>query len=137
MSARGNNGRGSNGPGNNRRLAGLRVLVVEDEWLIADELRRILVDRGCVVVGPASRVADALALVASETFQAALLDANLAGDSAAPVADALKASGKPFAVVTGYDRSQLPSDLMRDAPRVRKPFTADIIASTLADLVAG
>ena len=119
-----------NGP-----LAGLRVLVVEDEWLIAEELSRILADSGCVVVGPASRVAEAMALIARETFQAALLDANLAGESAAPVADALAAGGTPFAVVTGYDRSQLPAGLMQEAPRVRKPFTPAIIARTLVGLV--
>lgn len=116
-------------------LAGLRVLVVEDEWLIASELERILGERGCVVVGPAARVAEALQMVAGESFDAALLDANLAGEIATPVAAALAARGTPFAVVTGYDRDQLPEGPLREVPRVRKPFTPDLIAEALSGLV--
>lgn len=116
-------------------LAGVRVLVVEDELFIALELESILTAAGCRVVGPAAGLEQAVSLVAQERPQAALLDADLAGRSTAPVAEALAAQGTPFAVVTGYATVRSDSALLRDAPRVAKPFTAAGIVQALADLL--
>ena len=90
---------------------GLSVLVVEDEFLVADELGRELESHGARVVGPVATVADALAAVADEApLDAAVLDVNLGGTPVFPVADALVARGVPFVFLTGYDRWALPSD---------------------------
>jgi CheY-like chemotaxis protein len=84
------------------RLRSLPVLVVEDESLVAMLLEDMLHDLGCEVVGPVSRVADALALLEREPVAAAILDINVAGEKVFPVADRLEALGVPFLFATGY-----------------------------------
>jgi CheY-like chemotaxis protein len=83
-------------------LSGLRVLVIEDEFLIALDLRSILDDLGCVALGPAATVPEALRLLVTDPPDATLLDLNLGGASAAPVAEALTTGGMPFVIVTAY-----------------------------------
>lgn len=99
----------------------LRVLIVEDEPLIAESLRADLRDAGFEVVAVASRVERALALIDDVIFDVAIVDANLAGKSAAPVAAALSARGSPFLAFSGYAREQLHSDFS-DAVFVQKPY---------------
>src|SRR4051794_18564375 len=86
-------------------LRGRRLLVVEDEYLIAASLARELEGRGAEVVGPAGSVRDALALVEAEgdRLDGAVLDINLRDERVYPVADALVARGVPFIFLTGYD----------------------------------
>jgi DNA-binding response OmpR family regulator len=110
-------------------MTGLRILVVEDDFLIALDIVGALEQAGITVVGPASTAADALQAIAREPLHGALLDIHLGGEPVAPIADALKARGVPFAFVSGYGREQLPPN-HRDAAMVRKPFTAkDLIAA--------
>jgi CheY-like chemotaxis protein len=90
-----------------------RVLIVEDEQMAAWLLGDMLEELGFEVVGPAARVGDALAIVASEALDAAVLDVNLAGIRSYPVADALEARGVPFTFSTGYQKSSLPSEYQR------------------------
>lgn len=110
-----------------------RILVIEDEFLIALDITGALEDAGYVVVGPAGTIDDALAAVARGEFDAALLDANLSGQPVGVVADALNAKNTPFAFVTGYGRDQLP-ETHRQAPLVNKPFTGQDLLRVVADL---
>ena len=111
-------------------LSGKRVLVVEDESLVAMLLETILEDVGCTPVGPASTVDAALAAVADETLDAALLDVNVAGRQVFPVAEALKARGVPFVFSTGYGEGGLP-DEWRGQPTLQKPFTEAAVRDAL------
>lgn len=112
-------------------LTGRRVLVVEDESLVAMLLETILEDMGCTPVGPAGTIEDGLAMVADPaTLDAALLDVNVAGRQVFPVAEALKARGVPFVFSTGYGESGLP-DAWRGHATVQKPFTEAAIREAL------
>src|SRR5690242_12307025 len=86
-------------------IAGLRLLVVEDEMLIAMTIEDVLSDLGCTVVGPASSVAKAMDLLGKEEIDGAILDLNLKGEQAIPVAQALQDRGTPFFFLTGYGSS--------------------------------
>jgi CheY-like chemotaxis protein len=107
-------------------------LIVEDELLIALELRSIVEQLGGTVVGPAGSVEGALELLADTTPNAALLDADLRGDRVTPVAQACRDRSIPFALVTGYGRLELEEQLLQSAPRVRKPFDSRDIHRVLA-----
>ena len=112
-------------------LAGRRVLVIEDESLVAMLLETILEDMGCVPVGPAGTVEDGLAMVADAgPLDAALLDVNVAGRQVFPIAEALKSRGVPFVFSTGYGESGLP-DEWRGHATVQKPFTENAIRDAL------
>ncbi len=103
-------------------VRGRRILVVEDEYVLAQDLRLELEDAGAEVLGPAPSVAEALALLAREAPpDAAILDVNLGGELVFPVAEALRERGVPFMFATGYDRSSLPP-AYADVPRCEKPF---------------
>jgi CheY-like chemotaxis protein len=110
-------------------MAPTRVLVVEDEFLIALDIAGVLENAGIAVIGPVSTVQDALNAIAREEMHGALLDVHLAGAPVGSIADALKAKAIPFAFVSGYGPEQLPA-AHREAPLVRKPFRdADLLAA--------
>ena len=112
-------------------LTGRRVLVVEDESLVAMLLETILEDMECVPIGPASNVDDGQRLARdTENLDAALLDVNVAGRQVFPVAEALKERGVPFVFSTGYGEGGLP-DAWRGQPTIQKPFTAAAIRDAL------
>lgn len=115
-----------------RRLSGMRVLVVEDEYYIADDLRRSLSHAGANIIGPVGSVSQAEAAIEKGDFDCALLDLNLHGEDAAGVADQLKVMGIPFAIATGYGSSAVPQR-HNDVPRLEKPFDA----TQVVDLLAG
>jgi DNA-binding NtrC family response regulator len=100
-----------------------RVLIVEDDSLLAFEMQDILSDAGYEVVGPAATVAKALALIDSQDPHAAFVDCNLNGELATAVVLALAAKNIPFVVVTGSDRESLPA-AFSDGLFARKPFKA-------------
>jgi CheY-like chemotaxis protein len=106
-------------------LKGLRVLVVEDQAPIALQLEDMLVESECEVVGPASRVGQALRLLSENAVDAAVLDLNIAGELVYPVADALDARGLPFIFATGYNPSDI-SGRYGHRPVVQKPFSRRI-----------
>lgn len=89
-------------------LEGALVLVVEDEWLVAEETVRVLQRAGCRVLGPAPSVAAALDLLESETPDVALLDAGLGDQMSFAVADILLEHGVPFAFLSGRSSGELP-----------------------------
>ena len=105
----------------NDNLAGCRVLVVEDETLIAILIEEALQELGCVVVGPVARLDAALRLASSEALDAAVLDVTIRGGHIQPVAEQLLARGIPFVLASGYGDWSLPENL-RDQPRLTKPF---------------
>ena len=107
-------------PANSKR----RILVVEDEMLIGMLLEDMLTDMGHEVAAIVPRLKDALAAVQRETFDLAVLDVHLHGESAFPVADALIAKGVPFIFATGYGERGLP-DSYRGRPVLQKPFARD------------
>jgi CheY-like chemotaxis protein len=107
-----------------------RILVVEDEMLIAMLLEDMLAELGHKVAGVMPRVNEALAAVSRDDYDLAILDLHLNGQSAFPVADALMARGKPFAFATGYGESGLP-DRYRGLPVLQKPFAREDLERTL------
>lgn len=117
-----------------KALSGRRVLVVEDESLVAMLLETILEDMGCLPVGPASNVDEGLAMATDESLDAALLDVNVAGRQVFPIADALKARGVPFVFSTGYGEGGLP-DEWRGHATVQKPFTEAAIRQALMKIM--
>ena len=91
-------------------LAGRRVLLVEDDFFVVEDMRQEFEAIGASVVGPAATVDDALRLVATtDRLDAAVLDVNLRGAMVYPVADALAARGVPFVFATGYDSAVIPT----------------------------
>lgn len=112
-------------------IAGRRVLVVEDESLVAMLLETILEDMGCVPVGPAATVEEGLQLASGgEPVDAALLDVNVAGKQVFPIAEALRARGVPIVFSTGYGEGGLP-DEWRGQPTLQKPFTEAAVRDAL------
>jgi CheY-like chemotaxis protein len=112
-------------------LEGRRVLLVEDEAMIAMLLQDMLGDLGCEVIGPAYAVAPALELAAGDApIDVAILDVNLAGRPVYEVADALRARQVPMVFSTGYGRAGL-REVDRDVPVLGKPFRAHELASAL------
>ena len=117
-------------------LQGRKILVVEDEFLIAMTLSDILEDAGVVVAGPIGRLEEALAYVNSEgsELDGALLDVMLHGQTSYPIADSLMANGVKFVFVTGYSERALDA-AYRKFPRCQKPFEPETILTTLAAAV--
>lgn len=118
------------------RIRGRRILVVEDEFLIAEELRDALEELGAEVIGPVATVDAALAVVRSlQALDAATLDMTLGREKSCRVAEALLERGVPFVLVSGYGERGLP-EALRSVPRCEKPFDISKIveALTLSDV---
>jgi two-component SAPR family response regulator len=118
---------------NGADLSGRRILIVEDEFLLAMELELLLRQRGCLVLGPVSSVSHALDLLDEEPPDVALLDVNLKGERATPIAAALMARGVPFVLITGYTRPQLYEAELRDAPRIDKPVNSRALCRAVTE----
>ena len=113
-----------------------RILIVEDSYLVLIGLEAMCDKLGWEIVGPASRLGEALALAQSATFDAALLDVNLDGQMSWAVADVLRARRIPFAFTTGYDQSNiLPAHLV-GAPVLAKPYRIDDVERRLRSMMA-
>jgi CheY-like chemotaxis protein len=108
-----------------------RILVVEDEWLVATLLEDMLAELGHVVVGPVATLEAALTAVQQDGFALALLDMNLNGQSATRVADRLADRGIPFACTTGYGRTDL-DERFRSRPILHKPFELGDLEAVIA-----
>ena len=113
-------------------LEGVRVLLVEDEYLVASLIEEILETAGCIVTGPIPRLAEAVDAADRERCDAAVLDVNLAGERIYPVADILSRRNIPFVFVTGY--GVLPGEYA-NRPRLCKPFKMVDLLDTLSDIV--
>lgn len=111
-----------------------RILIVEDETIVAMLLEDILYELGYAVVGPYARVDPALAALESEDVDGAVLDVNLVGERSYPIADALAERGKPYVFVTGYGLAGL-DEAYRDRPVLQKPFTRDGLDQALTQWI--
>ena len=118
-------------------LKGVKVLVVEDEYLVASLIEQILEAAGCIVTGPIPRLPEALEAAHHENCDAAVLDVNLAGERIDPVADALSERDVPFLFLTGYGANALPGEYTK-RPRINKPFRmADLLCALSSILKPG
>lgn len=119
----------------NNKLDGLRVLVVEDEMMVSMLIEDMLVDLGCTVVGPASRLDEAMQIADEAELDCAVLDVNLGGQPIFPLADRLREKGAPFAFATGYGDAGL-REIDKGTPVLQKPFREGDLARVLGELRA-
>ncbi|MFS8136673.1 MAG: response regulator [Thermomonas sp.] len=116
-------------------LQGKRVLIVEDEVLLSMMLEDVFSDAGAQVVGPAATVEQAMALIAAEVIDVALLDVFLRDQRSDPVAEILRQRGVPYVLATGYNNPQ--GAELASAPTLQKPYRLDQLeASLIAALLA-
>ena len=114
--------------------SGERVLLVEDEPILAMSVEDMLADLGCRVIGPALSVGQAEALARQAPLDAALLDINMGDTPSFSVAEILRERRVPFGFVTGYGRCGVPS-VLDDAPVLQKPYTQASLAALLQRLL--
>ena len=119
-----------------RNLTGIRVLVVEDDYLLAWDTVDTLSKVGAEVVGPVSNEADALEAIRQGNLDAAVTDVNLGRGPSFEIAGALKNAGVPFVFVTGYDQFSIPAEF-KGIPNIVKPLDTTQIAKELAQLLDG
>jgi DNA-binding response OmpR family regulator len=101
-------------------LSGVRVLVIEDDYFIAEEMQRTLTACGAHVIGPIGEIDAAIAIIESRDIDCAILDLNLHGTMIFELAATLRRRAVPFLFATGYDEAVLP-EALRDVPRFEKP----------------
>jgi CheY-like chemotaxis protein len=118
------------------KLCGQHVLIVEDEYFLAQDLADYLHDLGVEVLGPVGTVAEALRLLESAEVQGAILDVNLKGERVYPVADVLRRKDVPFVFASGYG-GELEPDAYAEVPRCIKPVDYALLAKTLVDQMDG
>ena len=111
-------------------LAGRRILVVEDELLVAMMIEDLLLALGCEVVGPVNSVSKALQLAAVEALDGAVLDVNLEREKVYPVAEFLHDRRVPYVFLTGYGPCGI-AEPHRHHPMIQKPFPTDQFGSDL------
>jgi CheY-like chemotaxis protein len=116
-------------------LAGLRVLLVEDETMVSFLLEDMLLDLGSAAVLHASSVDEALRLLSVERPDVAILDVNLGGKLVYPVAERLAEAGIPFAFATGYGRAGLAERWCEQAV-IQKPFALERLARAIRQVLA-
>ncbi|MDR6529542.1 CheY-like chemotaxis protein [Caulobacter rhizosphaerae] len=114
----------------------VRILVVEDEYLLADDLADALTALGAQVIGPVGVLAEALALAETAPINGAILDINLHGQMVFPLADVLAAKGVPYVFATGYGQESLP-EAYQGVPTLSKPVNAQALQPLLAAARAG
>ena len=117
-------------------LDGLRILLVEDDDLVAMAIEDLLEELGCKVVANAGSIDEAVAKSRAGGFECALLDVNLNGEEVFPVAEILAAQGVPFVFTSGYGSWALP-EAFRARPIVSKPFRMEALSSALSTALAG
>ena len=114
-------------------LAGCRVLVVEDETMLAIEIEETLKQAGCEIVGPTGKLSTALELIRDENPDAAVLDVSVRDGKTYPAAEVLRARGIPFVLSTGYSDLSLPESL-REVHRLAKPFSPKDLTAAVQKL---
>ena len=117
-----------------KRLRGKVVLIVEDEFLLAEDLRCTVEQAGGTIIGPIADASQALAAAQEEKIDVALLDIGLRDQSASAVARALAYRLIPFILVTGYVREALPPE-MENALYLAKPVLSDAVLNVIAALL--
>jgi DNA-binding response OmpR family regulator len=115
-------------------FGGTRILVVEDEYYLADDLARALRRAGADTVGPVATAAAADKLIAAGGIDYAVMDLNLRGIMAFTLADRLREAGIPFLIASGYTRESLP-ERFRNIPQIEKPCDAEQILEYIGTLM--
>jgi CheY-like chemotaxis protein len=117
-----------------RNLFGRRILIVEDRYFVADDLRQLFVENGAQVVAVVADVEEAMRIAETDRIDLAVLDVDLRGRDVFDAVAVLEARGTPFIFVTGYRQAHLPEQY-RDRPIVSKPFSEpDLLAKVGAVL---
>jgi CheY-like chemotaxis protein len=112
---------------------GLKILLVEDEYVIASDLKTILFNLGATILGPAGTIAAAEKLIAANPLpNAAILDINVRGVLVYPIAENLVSQGVPFVFVSGYSSDTVPAEFAA-APHCEKPVTARNVEAAVRD----
>jgi len=110
-----------------------RLIVVEDNFSVADSLEYLLESLGCDVVGVAGNLGAALDLVAKVPFDLALLDIDLRGEHVSPVADAVRRQRRPVVFLTGFGAADVLPPHLRDLPRLEKPVDPAILLAAIEE----
>ena len=118
------------------RPSGGSVFLVEDEVMIRMMVADMLEELGYKVAAEAGDIVEAMRLAQSTEFDFAILDVNVNGKVISPVADVIKAKGRPFIFATGYGSSGLPEQY-RDRPALQKPFQLDALGKTIEAALRG
>lgn len=113
-------------------LIGKRILVVEDEYLVAGFIEDALNELGAVVVGPVYRIQEGVSLAREEPLDAAVLDVNINNQRSDPIADVLRERDIPFIFATGYGRAERGAG----APVLDKPYTDEKLAEALGSILS-
>jgi DNA-binding response OmpR family regulator len=117
----------------NRRQ--IRILIIEDEPMIALGLEELLIASGFKIAGVATKLAKALAMIELGALDAAIVDANLGGASASPAGAALDAKGLPYVLVSGYSAKQQAEGFPGAAIFLQKPFVPERLINVLREIV--
>ena len=116
-------------------MTSLRILIVEDEFIIALHIQAIVESLGCLVSGPVSSAGAAIELLRVDALDAALLDVNLQGTTVLPVAQECRLRNIPLILITAYGQLPLDDRLLNDAIRIRKPFSRGDIVTALSSVI--
>ncbi|MBU2051277.1 MAG: response regulator [Gammaproteobacteria bacterium] len=119
-----------------QKLKGKRILILEDEFVVAISLEAVLVDEGAIPIGPAANCSEALTLLDAHTVDAAVIDVNLGGELSTSVAERLRLASIPFVVTTGYGENNTVSAMGGHAV-LDKPYLPEVLIDTLAGILAG
>jgi DNA-binding LytR/AlgR family response regulator len=123
-------------PHASKPFAGRSILIVEDEYFLADDLANEFAGRGADIIGPLCEVADAVEVLKSGSkIDAALLDINIKNEQIFPLADALRARNIPFVFTTGYDKGWVGPEFA-DVPLCEKPLDLPAVVNCLAALMS-
>ena len=125
---------GGSGAGDGGALAGLRILVAEDRFVVAWTMRKALEGAGATVIGPVGVLDDALAAAAAERLDAGLLDVDLKGKPSWPVARILLGRNVRILLTTGFSGAVAIPDDLAQAPRLGKPFRGEALVSAVSQL---
>lgn len=118
-------------------LTGRRILVVEDEYFLADDIGKALRALGAEVAGPVGHIEDAITLLNDGgIFDGAVLDVNIRAEPIFPIARALKSRHVPFVFTTGYDRLSIDPEF-QDVRLWEKPIDTTAMAQNMASLISG
>ncbi len=117
-----------------RMLNGCSVLVVDDDFYLAEENREVLEEAGATVLGPYGRADDAIGSLEERLPECAVLDLNLGAGPRFEVARAVRAKGVPMVLVTGYDQNIIPPDLA-NTPCLQKPVGRAMLVAAVTDLL--
>jgi DNA-binding NtrC family response regulator len=118
------------------QLRDRRVLIIEDSPVVAEDTEQMLRDLGCIVVGPATTMADARQFAEKEQLDAAIVDVNIRGGKVFPVLSILEDRAVPFILTSGYADWSMPEE-WQQRPRLGKPYNPLMLREKLIELLSG